>query len=76
MRVQHVREKAITPVEAARRLGVTIQYLYTLLWTGRLQATREGKRWLVSAQAVEQRRLSSVANLIQKEAKDGKAKIG
>ncbi len=58
MRVQHVKQQSITPVEAARRLGVTLQYLYTLLWTGRLQARREGKRWLVDAQAVERRRQS------------------
>ena len=49
------RPQEITAVEAARRLGVGLDYLYSLLWTGRLAARKEGKRWLVSADAVEQR---------------------
>lgn len=45
----------LTAIEAARKLGVGLDYLYSLLWTGRLQARKVGRKWLVSAEAVEQR---------------------
>jgi excisionase family DNA binding protein len=49
-------EKEISPVEAARELGVGLDYLYSLLWTGKLKARKEGKRWRVSSEAVELRK--------------------
>jgi excisionase family DNA binding protein len=49
------QEKELSAVEAARRLGVGLDYLYALLWTGKLQARKVGKRWRVRADAVEAR---------------------
>jgi excisionase family DNA binding protein len=48
-------EKEITAVEAARRLGVGLDYLYSLLWTGKLEGHKVGKQWRISAEAVEAR---------------------
>lgn len=45
----------LTAVEAARRLGVGLDYLYSLLWTHRLEGNKVGKHWRISAEAVEAR---------------------
>jgi excisionase family DNA binding protein len=45
----------ITAVEAARRLNVGLDYLYSLLWTGKLQGKKVNGRWGVSEQAVNER---------------------
>lgn len=47
--------KEISAIEAARRLGVGLDYLYGLLWTGKLKARKVNKKWLVSADSVELR---------------------
>jgi excisionase family DNA binding protein len=47
--------KEISAIEAARRLGVGLDYLYGLLWTGKLKARKANKKWLVSADSVEAR---------------------
>ncbi len=49
------KEKSLSAVEAARRLGVGLDYLYGLLWTGKLQGQKVGRRWRVPAAAVEAR---------------------
>ena len=49
------KEKEITAIEAARRLGVGLDYLYSLLWTGKLQGRKVGKRWHIRPEAVEAR---------------------
>jgi len=41
--------------EAARRLGVGLDYLYSLLWTGKLDARKVNGQWRISAGAVEAR---------------------
>ena len=39
----------------ARTLGVTIQYVYTLLWAGKMAGTRDGDgRWRIAANVVEE----------------------
>ncbi|PYX53695.1 MAG: hypothetical protein DMG76_24555 [Acidobacteria bacterium] len=38
-----------------RRLGIGLDYLYSLLWTGKLQGRKVGKRWRVPSEAVESR---------------------
>jgi excisionase family DNA binding protein len=48
-------DNKITAVEAARRLNIGLDYLYGLLWTGKLRGTKVNGRWNVSEQAVEQR---------------------
>jgi len=45
----------ISAVDAARRLGVGLDYLYSLLWTGKLAGRKEGKRWRILLSAVEER---------------------
>jgi excisionase family DNA binding protein len=49
------REQELTAIEAARRLGVGLDYLYSLLWTGKLQGRKVGKQWRIPVQAIEAR---------------------
>jgi excisionase family DNA binding protein len=51
-----VVEQEITVAEAARRLGVTLAHVYSLLWAGRLQGRKINRQWLVSGDAIETRR--------------------
>jgi excisionase family DNA binding protein len=46
----------LSAVEAAKQLGVGLDYLYSLLWTGKLYGKKIGKRWRIPADAVETRR--------------------
>jgi excisionase family DNA binding protein len=48
-------EHEITVAEAARRLGITLSYAYSLLWTGKLKARKVNKQWRISADAVAAR---------------------
>lgn len=48
-------QKEISAIEAARRLGVGLDYLYSLLWTGKLEGRKIGNRWRISIEAVESR---------------------
>ncbi len=50
------KERDISAIEAARRLGVGLDYLYSLLWTGKLEGRKVGHRWHIPAAAVEARR--------------------
>jgi excisionase family DNA binding protein len=45
----------ITVAEAARKLGVALTYVYSLLWAGKLEGRKINKQWRVSAEAVEMR---------------------
>lgn len=45
----------LSAIEAARKLGVGLDYLYSLLWTGKLQGRKVGKHWRIPAEAVEVR---------------------
>jgi excisionase family DNA binding protein len=47
--------KELTVVAATRRLGITIDALYRLIYAGKLPARKAGRRWLISASAVEER---------------------
>jgi excisionase family DNA binding protein len=49
------KEKEVSAIEAARRLGVGLDYVYSLLWTGKLQGRKVGKQWRISAEAIEAR---------------------
>jgi excisionase family DNA binding protein len=49
------QQKELSAVEAARRLGVGLDYLYSLLWTGKLQGRKVGKQWRIPLSAVETR---------------------
>jgi len=45
----------VSAIEAARTLGVGLDYLYSLLWTGKLSGRKVGKRWRIPADAVKAR---------------------
>jgi excisionase family DNA binding protein len=49
-------KQELSAVESARRLGVGLDYLYSLLWTGKLAGRKVGRQWRIPAQAVEARR--------------------
>ena len=55
----------ISAIEAARTLGVGLDYLYGLIWTGKLAGRKEGSRWRVSISSVQSR-------LRNREVRDGK----
>ena len=48
-------KQELSAIEAARRLGVGLDYLYSLLWTGKLEGRKVGKQWRIPARAVETR---------------------
>jgi excisionase family DNA binding protein len=48
-------KQELSAVESARRLGVGLDYLYSLLWTGKLAGRKVGKQWRIPADAVEAR---------------------
>ncbi len=47
--------KELTTTEAARQLGLRLDYLTMLLRSGRLAGRKKDGRWLVSAEAVAAR---------------------
>jgi excisionase family DNA binding protein len=49
------KEKEMSAIEAARRLGVGLDYVYSLLWTGKLQGRKWGRRWRIPVEAVDAR---------------------
>ena len=55
MKKQMETVEEISAIEAARKLGVGLDYLYGLQWVGALEARKVGKRWCVSMEAVEKR---------------------
>jgi len=52
--------REVTPAEAARRLGVGLDYIYALLWAGKIAGHKDGGRWRISEQALV-KRLKSVS---------------
>ena len=47
--------KELTVVESSRRLGITLDTLYRLIYAGRLTARKVGRRWLIPVASVEAR---------------------
>jgi len=45
----------LTPRQAAQRLGVRLDSIYSLLWAGKLAATKHEGRWRIDAPSVERR---------------------
>jgi len=45
----------VTPRAGAQKLGVSLYYIYQLLWTGKLQGRKVGKQWRIPAEAIEAR---------------------
>lgn len=40
--------QTITAIEGARKLGVGLDYFYSLLWTGKIVGEKKGRKWEVS----------------------------
>ena len=53
----------ITTVEAAKRLGVSLNWVYMLIRCGELPATKTGKKWLIPVTAIDERRQVTAARL-------------
>jgi excisionase family DNA binding protein len=68
------RPNAFTPREAAQRLGVCLDSVYSLLWSGKLPATRIDGRWQISAQAVEERLRARAARRDERTSPDSEAR--
>ena len=47
--------KEISPKLAAQRLGYALSYPYQLIWACKLEARKQGGRWLIPEAAVEAR---------------------
>ena len=45
----------LTVAETSRRLGVSLDYIYRLLYAGQLAGRKLDKTWRISAAAVEER---------------------
>jgi excisionase family DNA binding protein len=45
----------LTVIETARKLGITLDALYRLIYAGRLPARKEGRRWMIPSDAVRAR---------------------
>jgi excisionase family DNA binding protein len=48
-------QKTLGIAEAARKLNVTLKYVYDLVYSGRLPAEKSGRTWRIPASAVEAR---------------------
>lgn len=47
--------KELTVTQASRRLGITLDATYRLVYAGMLPARKSQRRWLISAKAVQAR---------------------
>ena len=47
--------KELTVIETTRKLGITIDATYRLIYAARLAARKAGRRWLIPAAAVAAR---------------------
>ena len=45
----------LTPRAGAQRLGVSLYYIYQLLWTKKLPGRKVGKQWRIPVGAIEAR---------------------
>lgn len=45
----------ITAIAAARKLGVGLGFLYSLIWTGKLSARKIDRQWRISVDSIEAR---------------------
>jgi excisionase family DNA binding protein len=55
-------QSEISVAEAARRLGVALTYVYSLVWAGKLPGQKVNGRWKISETAIENRLKAKVGN--------------
>ena len=48
-------KKTVGIAEAARRLSVTLKYVYDLVYSGKLRAEKDGRTWRIRTSDVEAR---------------------
>ena len=53
--VEMQKDHYLSPNAAARKLGIGVDYLYKLLWAGKLQGQKINERWHVPLVAIEER---------------------
>lgn len=53
--MSNVETQEITPIEYARICGITIGYVYSKIWGGRLPARKDGKKWRIPVSAIRHR---------------------
>ena len=51
----------LTPAEFARSAGLSLGYVYALLWAGRLAAQKNDGTWAISASELERRTQKAVS---------------
>jgi excisionase family DNA binding protein len=49
------RPQSLRVRDAAKSLGVSIKFVYDLIWAGKLEAEKVGKTWHIPASAIEAR---------------------
>jgi len=57
------KQRELTAAETCRRLGVSLDYVYRLLYAGQLAGRKLDKTWRVSEAAVEERARQREARL-------------
>jgi hypothetical protein len=50
-----MEERRVSPSKAARRLGVTLGFVYSMIWSGQLLATKRDRRWWIEEESVARR---------------------
>ncbi len=48
-------QKQLTVSQASRTLGITLDYIYRLIYAGKLAARKSEGRWLIPVSAIESR---------------------
>jgi excisionase family DNA binding protein len=57
-----MEQHTMTPAEFARACGLTLPYVYSLIWAGRLQAEKsDAGTWKIPQSALEQRKQEALA---------------
>jgi hypothetical protein len=51
----------LTPAEFARQSGLSLGYVYSLLWSGRLPAAKSDGVWQIPVNALKQRKQEALA---------------
>lgn len=56
------KQETLSVIEAAKRLNVEVNYAYALVRSGRLQAHKADRRWVIPAEAVRERQEKLATN--------------
>lgn len=50
-----MEQRNYSPAEAARKLGISLEYVYRQIWAGKLPAQKKNGKWYVPALELERR---------------------